>query len=121
MLKGSFDTSLQKYKPEVVKPVVPIPVQEMVVEHRVIYLNELADKFNEWTKNIRNINIEHSIDYMGVRRVLEKYEHVPLEEIAGKLAEEKWCTSTYNKRLNFLRSFFSWLLHIGAITTNPLL
>lgn len=120
ILKGCFDTSLQKYKPEVVKPVAPILPQPVIPEQTIIYLHDLASKFNDWTANIRNTNIDHSIDYLGVRRVLEKYVNVALEDIAERISKESWCISTYNKRLNFLSSFFSWLLDTGAIPINPL-
>jgi integrase len=121
ILKGCFDPSLEKYKPEVVIPVAPILLEPVIPEQSIIYLNDLASKFNDWTKNIRNANIDHSIDYLGVRRVLEKYVNVPVEDIAGRISKENWCVSTYNKRLNFLSSFFSWLLDIGVIAANPLL
>ncbi|HJU45703.1 MAG TPA: tyrosine-type recombinase/integrase [Chitinophagaceae bacterium] len=121
IIKGCFDTSLEKYKPPpIIAP--PIEVTVAVSEAKTpVLLHNLVEKFNDWTKNIRNINIEHSIDYMWTRRVLEKYINVPVEDIAEKIAAEKWCISTYNKRLNCLSGFLSWLVTTGGILSNPLL
>lgn len=120
MLRGTFDTSLKKYNPQPEKPVIQ-PVKIVPPKQEIMYLHELAGKFTDWTTHVRNINIELSIDYFGVRRVLERYEGVQIEDLAGKIAGERWCKSTYNKRLNFLRSFFSWLVDTGVISMNPLL
>lgn len=119
-MRGTFDCSLQKYNPQVEKPVLQ-PIKKTLPESKVVYLDGLVSKFKDWTAQIKNINIDHSIDYFGVLRVLEKYIDVPLEGIAGKIAVENWSVSTYNKRLNFLRSFFAWLLDTGVIPINPLL
>lgn len=121
IMKGCFDATLVKYKPEPVKPVIPTPSQAEIPEPTVIYLDQLVSKFNDWTKNMRNTNIDLSVDYLGVSRMLGRYVNVPLEDIAAKMIGEKWSVITYNRRLNFLSSFFSWLQDTGVITINPLL
>lgn len=120
-MKGTFDSSLEKYKPKDEKPDQLPSIKPLPPEPKVIYLDGLVSKFSDWTKQIKNINIDHSIDYFGVRRILEKYVNVQLEEIAGKIAVENWSVGTYNKRLNLLCSFLSWLLNTGAIPQNPLM
>jgi integrase len=105
--KGCFDTTLEKYKPEVIKPVIPELIEAEIPTSTVIYLDSLVSKFNEWTKNIRNINIDLSVDYLGISRMLGRYVNVPLEDIAAKMMGEKWSVITYNRRLNFLYGLFS--------------
>lgn len=121
IMKGCFDTTLEKYKPAPLSlPLVVAPVITPEVKSP-IFLHNLVKRFKDWTKDIRNINIDNSIDYFWTLRVLEKYVNVPVEDIAGKIAAEKWCISTYNKRLNCLSGFLSWLVTTGAIASNPLL
>ncbi|SEW35718.1 integrase [Chitinophaga sp. YR573] len=121
IMKGCFDTSLEKYKPEKPKPAILLPLEEEISPPTVIYLNSLTSKFNDWTKQIRNMNIDLSVDYLGIRKMLERWVNVPLEDVAAKMATEKLGATTYNRRLSFLCSFFSWLLSSGVITINPLL
>lgn len=120
MMRGCFDTSLKKYSPQPENR-VSTPIRSNVQAKPIIYLHELTEKFTDWVTQIRNINIEHSIDYFGTKRVLERYVNVPIEKITGKIAVENWCVSTYNKRLHFLRSFFTWLVDTNVISSNPLL
>lgn len=116
IMKECFDSSLEKYKPSAA--IIPTIATQKV--KTPVFLHNLVPKFNNWARNVRNINIEYSIDYTGVSRVLGKYVNVPIEDIAGKIAAEKWCVSTYNKRLNYLNGFLSWLVTTGVITANPL-
>lgn len=118
-MKGSFDTTLEKYKPKIEAP-VPVVKSKMPAETNEAYLNDLANKFCEWTAQIKNINIDHSIDYFGVRRVIERYGRISLAGVAGKIAAEKWAVTTYNKRLHILSSFFMWLVDSAVISSNPL-
>jgi integrase len=118
ILKGCFDTSLEKYretesstKLQEVKETIPITLN---------FLHELTTLFNDWTKNVRNIDIDNSNDYLYLRRVLEKWIDVPIENVAQKLNEESWSISTYNRRLTSLKLFFNWLVRTGKISTNPL-
>ncbi|RBL93344.1 tyrosine-type recombinase/integrase [Chitinophaga flava] len=122
MMKGCFDTSLEKYKPQKPKPVALLPEKKTLPPNPVVTsLHELSDKFKDWTKNIRNINIDHSVDYYGLYRVLVRWVNIPLGEIAGTMNVENWSVSTYNRRLNMLSAFLSWLKDSGIITSNPLL
>ena len=119
-MKGCFDTSLEKYKPQEIKPAVLTPVKVATPIPTIAFLHDLSDKFKDWTKNIRNINIDHSIDYHGIYRVLLRWVKIPLEEAAATMKGENWSVSTYNKRLNILCHFFTWLQNSGVITSNPL-
>ncbi|WP_170117682.1 site-specific integrase [Chitinophaga ginsengisoli] len=115
ILKDCFDSSLEKYKP-VLTPAISIPTKPAI-----IYAHELADKFEDWTVQIRNININNSFDYLCTKRLLESWVNVPIEDIPAQMAAKKWGVITYNRRLNFLRSFFIWLQDTNVISLNPLL
>ncbi|SIN85722.1 tyrosine-type recombinase/integrase [Chitinophaga niabensis] len=125
IMKGYFDPSLEKYKPPVtIKPAKVKTLEELpaVIAGPVhlLFLHELAAKFNVWGNNIRNIDVENSIDYLYTRKVLEKWVDVPIELIAEKLNAEDWAVTTYNRRLHYLKTFFIWLLTNGIITQNYL-
>lgn len=124
IMKGSFDPSLEKYKPiSNGKPVAAKQIETSVtVEHPkpIIYLHDLVSKFNDWCKNIRNVEVDNSIDYLYTRRLLEKWVNVPIDQLAGKLNSEKWAAATYNRRLTYLTSFISWLVKLGIVQQNPL-
>jgi len=119
ILKGSFDTTLEKYKPKIEAP-VPAVKSKIPADTKEVYLGDLVNKFNEWTAQIKNINIDHSIDYFGVRRVIERYGRISVAAVAGKIAAEKWAVTTYNKRLHILSSFFTWLVDNEVVSSNPL-
>lgn len=121
ILKGCFDTTLEKYKPQEIKPAVLPPIKAAPLIPTIVFLNDLSDKFKDWTKNIRNINIDHSVDYYGIYRVLLRWVKIPLGDVAATMKGENWAVSTYNKRLNILSSFFTWLQNSGVINNNPLL
>jgi integrase len=55
-----------------------------------------------------------------IRKWLEKGVKIPVNLIAEKLNKEVWANTTYNRRLSYLNTFFSWLIDIGAIERNPL-
>jgi integrase len=124
IMKGCFDTSLEKYKPEgSIKPVNKLPIEEplpVIEDTKPIYLHELTDKFNDWGNNIRNIDVENSVDYLYTRKVLEKWVDIPISKIAERLNNEKWAITTYNRRLHYLKAFFAWLLGSGIVTQNYL-
>lgn len=121
IMKGCFDPSLEKYKPQIVKSITLVPAKATTPTPTIAFLSDLTDKFQDWTKNIRNINIDHSVDYYGVYRMLLRWVNIPLEGIAATMNMEKWSVSTYNRRLNMLSAFLTWLKDSGIITSNPLL
>jgi len=119
MMKGCFDTTLEKYKPVKSKPVTkPDPV---LPESKPVFLNDMVEKFNYWGHNIRNIDVANSHDYFYTRRLLEKWLNIPIDQIATKLKNENWADTTYNRRLNYLKLFFTWMVGNGSIAVNPLL
>lgn len=126
ILKGCFDTSLKKYQPPApAKPVIASLVKEEATlpssnEVVIPALSDLVAKFNDWGNNIKNIDVENSIDYFFVRRLLEKWVDMPLEKTAELLNGEAWAVTTYNRRLHYLKDFFGWLLGQGIISQNPL-
>lgn len=124
ILRGSFDPSLERYKPPaIVKPTKTKLVEKLLPEvnsTHFLFLNDLVGKFNHWGNNIRNIDVENSIDYLYTRKLLEKWVNVPIEHIAEKLNAEDWVTTTYNRRLHYLKTFFTWLLTNGIISHNYL-
>lgn len=123
ILKGVFDATLKKYKCEFDEPTLK-PVKQalsLVQEIKsIVFLNQLIPKFNEWCKNIRNVDIDNSIDYLYIRRLLEKWGKISIIHIAEKLNNENWSATTYNKRLTYLSLFFSWLVSLGIIERNYL-
>lgn len=124
ILKGCFDPTLKRYaKEHREKPPNDRVIETLNVRIKpktTLLLNDLIERFNFWCNNIRNVDIETSIDYLYVRKLLEKWKDVPIEKTAEKLNEEKWAVTTYNRRLNYLRNFFTWLLNSGIIEINPL-
>jgi len=121
ILKRCFDTSLEKYKPVIDQVILKTTEQALVQETKSIaFLNDLVPKFNEWCKNIRNIDVDNSIDFLYIRKSLEKWEGVPVNDVSEKLNNGKLAVSTYNKRLAYLSLFFSWLTTLGILERNPL-
>jgi integrase len=124
ILKGCFDTTLEKYKPSpTVKPETIKPVEVPVTNGKTqspILLHDLVTQFNDWCINIRNVDVENSIDYLYTRRMLEKWVDVPIDQVAQKLNTENWAVTTYNRRLGYLNTFFLWLLSKKVIDLNPL-
>jgi integrase len=123
MLRGSFDTSLKKY--EYLDNPKPVKVKSGHLEglnkgEKLMFLHELAAKFNEWGKTIRNVDVDSSIDYLYIRKWLEKGVKIPVHLVAEKLNVESWANTTYNRRLSYLNTFFMWLIDSGAIERNPL-
>lgn len=123
-MKGSFDLTLEKYKPVlIVKPVAFKPVEIPANKEETqtpTFLNDLVAKFNDWVKNIRNVDVENSIDYLYTRRLLEKWVDVPIEQVAQMLNVENWAVTTYNRRLGYLTTFFTWLVSKKVVDLNPL-
>ncbi|MBO9201589.1 MULTISPECIES: site-specific integrase [Niastella] len=124
VIRGCFDPSLEKYKPEIiVKPKafkqVEVPVTTAKTQSPTL-LHELVTNFNDWCANIRNVDIENSIDYLYTRRLLEKWVNIPIDQVAQKLNGENWAVTTYNRRLGYLNTFFAWLVSRKVIELNPL-
>jgi len=118
IMKGCFDPTLAKYKPE--PTLKPLPNTIPIVEkQQIISIHELVPKFNDWGKNIRNVDVDKSIDYLYLRKILEKWVDVPIDSIAAKLNGEDWAITTYNRRLICLNSFFCWLVDTGILEKNP--
>jgi len=123
ILKGCFDVTLKKYEyPTILKLIKPKTkqVEPTEVIEKVLFLHELAAKFNDWGKNIRNIEIDNSIDYLYIRKWLEKCINDPIDSIAEKLNSEDWAVTTYNRRLSYLNAFFGWLIETGSVNRNYL-
>jgi len=121
ILKGCFDTSLKKYKPEVSQVALkPVNQSNEPEANFFAFLNQLVPKFNEWCKNIRNVDVDNSIDYLYIRKLLEKWKHTRIEKVAEKLNNENWSVRTYNKRLSYLSLFFDWLTSLGFFERNHL-
>ena len=123
MLKGCFDTTLKKY--EYLHTSKPVKTNTDLLEginscKKLLFITELASKFNDWCKYFRNVHVDDSIDYLNIRRWLEKGLETPIPSIAEKLCSENWATSTYNRRLSYLNTFFSWLVENGLIERNYL-
>lgn len=84
-------------------------------------MNDLVAQFNHWDNNLRNIDVENSVDYLYTRKLLEKWVGIPIDKIAEKLNAADWATTTYNRRLHYLKTFFTWLLSNGIIIQNYLI
>ncbi|WP_217605799.1 hypothetical protein [Chitinophaga sp. GbtcB8] len=76
----------------------------------------IALKFNHWGNNIRNVDVENSIDYLYTRKLLEKWANVPIDQIAEKLNSTDWAFTTYNRRLNYLKTLFYLVVGIRRYT-----
>jgi integrase len=124
--KGCFDTTLEKYNPATSIAPLPkihaspsvLPVQKD--DNSIIPAIDLVKHFNDWGTNVRNIDIDNTSYYLGVRRFLKKHKKVPLDQLPLKLNQEKWSISTYNERLSLLKNFFLWLIETDIILKNPL-
>ena len=68
ILKGCFDITMEKYKPvPIVKPEAFKPIEEPATIEKPkspTFLNDLVSHFNDWCTNIRNVDVENSIDYL---------------------------------------------------------
>lgn len=111
IMKGSFDTTLVKYKSHDTAP---------RLQERKLLLPMLVDKFTDWGSSIRNMDMSNSPDYVSTKNLLAKCVDIPIEQVAEILSKQKWVTSTYNKRLGYLYSFFDWLVYTKVIPYNYL-
>lgn len=124
IMKRSFDPSLLKYKSApIAKPDAPklIETPPAIVETKLLFfLHDLASKFNDWVRNIRNVDVDNTNYYLTVRRLLQKWIGISIADIPQMLNAEKLAACTYNDRLTVLKSFLIWLLETGLIDKNPL-
>lgn len=126
LLKGCFDTSLVKYKNEAIVEVEPTKItkaskpQTKQAEKQNLSLSSLVPDFKYWTKNIKSVDIENSVDYLSMRNLLKGWINTPVDLVAEKLNARNWVAITYNKRLTCLFNFLEWLVQKGTITSNPL-
>lgn len=130
ILKGYFDTSLKKYndidtsEPNLVETITNRVVETQkpapMATRTPTYLNSLVSDFIYWTKNIKNIELDKSIDYTTVKNTLEKWIGLPVDNVAELLNIKNWKPTTYNKRLKCLHDFFEWLVKKEGIKRNPL-
>jgi integrase len=127
ILKGCFDTTLEKYKATKTSR----PKNTQSEEHNLIakavnqavspiLLKDLMPKFINWATAIRNIDVENTTYYLYTRDLLKKWETIKLDDVPAKLSEQNYAVATYNDRLSCLNNFFSWLLKRGHIPSNPL-
>lgn len=121
--KGCFDTTLEKYNPSLLVATIP-KTQPVSVstkpDNRSVHLNELVKDFNDWGKNIRNVDVDNTTYYLAAKNFLEKCRNVPIEQLPQQLNKENWSNSTYNERLSLLKNFFAWLMDEEMISKNPL-
>jgi integrase len=104
VMKCCFDTTLEKYKPPKPVKVKPIATLAIIEEAKPVFLNDLVQKFNHWGNNIRNIDVENSIDYLYTRKLLEKWIDIPIDKIA-----ETTCRELLNVAILYRHFFSEWI------------
>ncbi|KIC92591.1 hypothetical protein HY58_03435 [Flavihumibacter sp. ZG627] len=107
MAVQAFDPTLKKYKPVAVLSSKPLS-------------KSLPTLFIEWVTNIRNRDVEASVDYSLTLRMLQHWGVFLISEIVARLSIEKISPKTYKTRLRLLKSFFSWLVRNKVVDNNPL-
>lgn len=65
--------------------------------------------FENWTKNIRQKNIDLDCDYRATHIILKRWNTFTTDQVIELLGKEKWSVKTYNKRLGMLKAFTHWL------------
>jgi integrase len=104
-----FDTSLKKYKPLTNHEPPPVVVIETLVQH-----------FEDWVKNYRNMDCERDIDYNSTRNMLLRWGKFDTSTVVIHLNNESFGATTYNRRLNLLKLFFTWTTKKKVTELNPL-
>lgn len=144
---GDFDMTLKKYQikpihespalkkitsdqaveiqlqiePSIVKDTVPSsPLTIIQVNDSTVLLEELLEQFNYWVKNIRSIETENSNYYPDVRNLFTRWGKINIDDLPEKFNSQGWSASTFNSRLECLKSFFDWVLSKKRIGCNPL-
>lgn len=108
MLNGSFDASLQCYKPVAVQEAV-IPASKTLVEH-----------FEDWVKNYRNMDCERDVDYNSTRNMMKRWGQFTTATFLKHFNGESFGPRTYNRRLTLLKAFFQWAVKAKVVIENPL-
>jgi integrase len=101
-----FDLTLDKYR---LKPKAPSKPTMTFVE-----------SFEHWVRNYRQMDCEVNIDYNSLRNTLRKWGRVDASNILGKLNNEKYNPSTYNRKLGLLKLFTKWLVKQKIWSVDPL-
>lgn len=123
IIKGCFDTTLRRYDSPTIEKTVNKKIASLKTQDELqknLTINELSTKFNDWGKHIRNIDVDNSIDYLYIRKWLERCIDIPVYSIAERLNSENLAVSTYNRRLSYLSTFLMWLVDNGTLDRNPL-
>ena len=123
IMKECFDTTLQKYDQHVISKKIK-PEKELLPAapdiSKIISIDQLAPAFENWGKTIRNVDVDNAVNYLYVRKWLEKGIGIPVAWILERLNKEQWAVTTYNRRLFYLTIFLTWLQANGQIESNPL-
>jgi integrase len=120
ILKGGFDSTLQKYTPNS-KASLALSTEQISESTKAPKkLGDLPELFSDWCKNYRNVNIDQSLKYLHIKRYFEKLSSTLIESLPQKLNGENWVISTYNEKLSLLKQFFTWLLESGILVKHPL-
>lgn len=98
---GEFDETLEKYR-----------------DQKKITLN-YPDRFEYWCTHLRNVDMNQSHDYLGTQKMMRKWGAFDLDEVPELFSREKLSATTYNRRLMYLHSFFTWMVKKKYITENP--
>lgn len=100
----NFDQSLVRYKGETVPMTVFKPFK---------------DQYEEWVSNYLNMDCEKNVNYNAFRNMIKKWGDVDESNVLGKFNSEKFCFSTYNRRLTMLKHYVKWLVSSGIWKINP--
>jgi integrase len=109
MVQGSFDPTLEKYKPMAVAPVESGLIRVALPEH-----------FRNWVKNYRHKDCDRDIDYHSTFRMLNKWGDFKTSDAVRLLNGENIGPRTYNRRLTMLKAFFHWAVKNKIVDANPL-
>lgn len=136
ILKGCFDTTLEKYKEapahssntqKSAKPKVPSiqqngsPVDGNIQDdNHLVNIKDLLPLFVYWAINIKSVNLENTSYYFNAKKLLERWDTLTIDDIPEKLNSLKVAPTTYNDRLTCIRGFLAWLLKKRKISDNPL-
>lgn len=106
LVTDCFDTTLLKYSNK------KSPVKN-------IKNTSIVGLFEEWTKDYKQMDCDINTDYNSLRGMLKKWKIITQDNILKKLNAEKFCASTYNRRLSMLRTFAKWLVKKLVWNNNP--
>lgn len=98
-----FDESLAKYKGNPLN----IPV-----------IKSFVQLYEEWVTTNLNMDCEINVNYNAFRNMIRKWEDVNEKNVLKIFNQEKFCATTYNRRLTMLKHFVSWLVKMKVWKTN---